>query len=563
MRKFLPLVFLLLSLQSLISQNLNSASHTQIDKVGNIVSINSKCYYLKEVENCCGRDVRVIGIGENGVSFFNTSLNYYDGYLNKIMRTADNHLLFYGIDRQACDVSGLKDFIVKIDTNGALIFKMYLQSNWVNSQYISVIAAAQDSSFYLASDGVLEKYSASGQYILSTLPGVNNIKSICSLINGNLIIHGKINNANVNVEYNPLNDVIINQQNTAFIISKFEKTANGNFVALSVSGELIRYDSALNFISQATVLTNSNISISDFTTRNDSIFVTGTQAVSNFPFYGVLNSGFNLLNYSQPAYKGIHPSGIAVTNKNKINIVTNSSANSYVTFTSLNHFAIYDGFSCQQDIGVVGVKGLNSIIKHPAMYKYMPIADIEVVVKNFGADTVSSFFLNSYFVGTHCPFVLHKYYPVSIAPGATVSLQTGTFEINAYFISTPVSSPGSIVKVKTCLFTTIPNASNDINIDNDAFCDSVLFTVVTGLKENTLLTPNIQIYPNPSDAGFTISSDFEIKAFELINSLGQIIRKESINAKEYYINASTLIPGIYFMKLETEKGIVQKKIIKN
>jgi hypothetical protein len=96
MRIILSLTILLLALKSLMAQNLNIARHHKIDKVGNIVSINSKCYHFKEVRDCCGNYASVIGIGEDGSSLFNTNLNYTDGFPTKIIRTADNHLLVYG-----------------------------------------------------------------------------------------------------------------------------------------------------------------------------------------------------------------------------------------------------------------------------------------------------------------------------------------------------------------------------------------------------------------------------------------------------------------------------------
>jgi hypothetical protein len=429
--------------------------------------------------------------------------------------------------KQACDVGGIKDFIAKVDTNGAIIFKQFIQSSWVFSTYIRDIASAPDNSIYGVSDSTFEKYSNNGLLIFSTYPGLNNIKSIYALANGNVIIHGKIGSATVNAEYDPINDVIVAQQNTTYSISKFEKAANGNIIALSGAGELISYDSGLNFLTNASILTNSNVSISDFVTRHDSIFSTGTHVPSNSPFYGVLNSNFSLLNYSQVLYKGVRPSGIAITNKNKINILTNGSSSSFqnVTFTSLYHFPIYDGFSSLQDIGVVGVNAQNSVIRYASMNS--SIVDMEVIVKNFGVDSVKSFYLNNYFAGTFCPFRLHKSYQVTIPPGATVSIQTGSFGINAGFVPIPAPEPGTITKVKMCIFTTVPNASNDVEIDNDSYCDSVLFTV-TGISENSLLEQSIQVYPNPSSNGFTIDSDVEIKTLELINSLGEIIKQEFI-----------------------------------
>lgn len=344
-----------------------------------------------------------------------------------------------------------------------------------------------------------------------------------------------------NIEFDPINEVIITQKSANYTVVKFEKSANGNFIALTDDNKIISYDQALNSLSQASSLTSLNVKIYAFTTRNDSVFVAGNNPVAGTPYYAVLSSAFNILHSSQPAYKGIIPRGIAVTDKNQVSIVTegSSSTTQVVTFTSVYNFAVNGGFSSSRDIGVVSVKGLNSIINHPNIYKYMPVADLEATVKNFGTDTVKTFYLNSYYANSFCPFVFHKLYHITIAPGATVSVQTGTFIIQSSIVTAPSSPYGSTIKTKMCLFTTVPDYANDIEINNDAACDSVLFTI-TSIEEKNLLFQRMQIYPNPFTNNFTVSSDFEIKTLKLINSLGSLIRSEVVNSRKYDLNADSL-----------------------
>jgi hypothetical protein len=217
------------------------------------------------------------------------------------------------------------------------------------------------------------------------------------------------------------------------------------------------------------------------------------------------------------------------------------------------------------DIGVVGFSNLNTALlgKGNGSMFITPYITADVNVMNFGSDTVKSFYLNYYsYINTGispCYILLHKFVNTAINPGGSLTVPTGTFYAQPFGASTFTASQ---IKQNICIFTTVPNASNDINIDNDAFCDSVLFTV-TGLNENALLAHNIQVYPNPSSSGFTIDSDVDIKTLEVVNSLGEVIKQEIINAKKYYLVDTPLKSGIYFLKLETEKGIVQKKIIKN
>jgi hypothetical protein len=67
---------------------------------------------------------------------------------------------------------------------------------------------------------------------------------------------------------------------------------------------------------------------------------------------------------------------------------------------------------------------------------------------------------------------------------------------------------------------------------------------------------NIKIYPNPVKDELRIESgDLKIESVEILDLSGKKISTNSIDV-------SPLPQGIYFVKLETEKGIVTKKIIK-
>ena len=80
------------------------------------------------------------------------------------------------------------------------------------------------------------------------------------------------------------------------------------------------------------------------------------------------------------------------------------------------------------------------------------------------------------------------------------------------------------------------------------------------VNENPLVNL-IGIYPNPSSGQFIIQSfGLKVQSFEMYNVLGEKVYQEIENSYSF-ITHCILANGIYFIHLETEKGIVVKKIV--
>jgi len=561
MEKILLFIFLFL-VQLSKSQSINSASHTGIDVTKGIISINSKSYYLEDiVTGCCSKGIYVACADASGHTLFRKNLNVNFDSFKKIIKTKDKGIIVIGNSPTTCDVAGSKDFIAKLDTNGNLLYRGSVSSAW-SYEYISDIIEYQDSTLYMISDSLLIIYSKGGQYLSEIAHGLNTANSIFALANGHLLLNGKLNNALTNLEYDPVNFTVVSQQSTTFSLSKFEQSANGTILALSTSGELVSFNSNLGLISIGSGLVNSGIRISDFITRNDSLFVAGYVPTMEVPLYGILDLSFNVLSASQPSYRRVKPTGISMTNENKINVITTgaSSVFSNFTFCGLYQFPIDGGFNSKSDIGIVAMNGINSTMS-PSSYYYSLATNLDVVIKNFGADTVKSFYLNKYNTGGYCFNLFHKFYQVTIAPGSTINVQTGRSEFSTFYVEPGKPAPMN-TKTEICLFTTVPNSGNDIEINNDAFCDSVLFTV-TGIKENKLDDESVSVFPNPFHSSFHLQSAYKIIAIKLVNTLNVLLKDQLIENQETEFNYENLPNGIYFLKIETEKGTVLKKIVKD
>ena len=73
----------------------------------------------------------------------------------------------------------------------------------------------------------------------------------------------------------------------------------------------------------------------------------------------------------------------------------------------------------------------------------------------------------------------------------------------------------------------------------------------------------IEIYPNPVEEEFHISSVSEIEFIKVFSASGNLLKTNSSpDGKEASVNTSALESGIYFLKVGTKKGVVVKQFIK-
>ena len=79
---------------------------------------------------------------------------------------------------------------------------------------------------------------------------------------------------------------------------------------------------------------------------------------------------------------------------------------------------------------------------------------------------------------------------------------------------------------------------------------------------NIIDDDGISIYPNPVSTEFRVEGIKDIKQLELFDLTGKLLLSKNI-AKNESLNVENLQKGIYLLKINTGKAIVQKKLIKN
>ncbi|HLV14698.1 MAG TPA: T9SS type A sorting domain-containing protein, partial [Xanthomarina sp.] len=78
-----------------------------------------------------------------------------------------------------------------------------------------------------------------------------------------------------------------------------------------------------------------------------------------------------------------------------------------------------------------------------------------------------------------------------------------------------------------------------------------------GVDEETIATSDIKVYPNPSRDGLVnikLNGSIAVKAIEVHDMLGRLIRKEEMNSNEKSLNLSTLPTGVYLLTFRTDQS---------
>ena len=74
----------------------------------------------------------------------------------------------------------------------------------------------------------------------------------------------------------------------------------------------------------------------------------------------------------------------------------------------------------------------------------------------------------------------------------------------------------------------------------------------------------MSIYPNPTNNILNIQSDAYIEHVEMIAMDGRVLANfdQEIVSKNYTVDVSSFVPGIYFAKVFTSNGSIVSKFIK-
>lgn len=159
---------------------------------------------------------------------------------------------------------------------------------------------------------------------------------------------------------------------------------------------------------------------------------------------------------------------------------------------------------------------------------------------------VSSFSVNG--SSTIDPVNLIYYFISGSGTGLTiygVSLQTGLV-VSQGTISNTGALYFDMMRIQTDCYESYPTRFNpSVNIEE----------ILTNTK-------NVSVYPNPFTNQITVSSETELQKIELFHANGQVINNASVSGKEFTLETSQLMNGIYFLQVTNLEGMEIIKIIK-
>jgi uncharacterized protein len=99
---------------------------------------------------------------------------------------------------------------------------------------------------------------------------------------------------------------------------------------------------------------------------------------------------------------------------------------------------------------------------------------------------------------------------------------------------------------------------NDLNPSRIELPGSNLFTSANHIE----LKPSLQLYPNPAEQIVFFSGDIFSKVI-VYNALGQFVFSRNMLPNEQFLNIEGLLPGIYIVRLKSDKGNYSTRLVKS
>ncbi|MCL2041816.1 MAG: T9SS type A sorting domain-containing protein [Bacteroidales bacterium] len=98
----------------------------------------------------------------------------------------------------------------------------------------------------------------------------------------------------------------------------------------------------------------------------------------------------------------------------------------------------------------------------------------------------------------------------------------------------------------------------------DIYCHDLTREGVATAVEEIDAYSNIMVYPNPTEGKFTITHhELRITGIEIFDVLGRkVFEQKAESRKQKEIDISHLPTGVYFVRIQTDKGVVTKKVVK-
>jgi hypothetical protein len=106
----------------------------------------------------------------------------------------------------------------------------------------------------------------------------------------------------------------------------------------------------------------------------------------------------------------------------------------------------------------------------------------------------------------------------------------------------------------------VDNSIANVNWKKDATASYNTYCAEAALNIQDFLKENISIFPNPAKTTIQVSlaNNLVLKNIEIFNSIGNLVIKSKIDL----IDIKNLSSGMYFVRVITDKGSINHKLVK-
>lgn len=547
MARFLFFWILLISSFCLKAQQHFAEHSGNQDLTEGMACINNKCFFIERMDLPYYGILNLVGVDQSGLPFLKKQLLPGDAMpfegRSEIKKTLDEHLVCTYQASHSCDVIGGQVYFSKLDTNGNFIFTATLPGALADFIQYS------DSSYYLlgfnghVTGNVIRHVSKNGQVIESFTTTGSYFTCLTELNNGNLFLSGTTAFCEMDTSFNYLQIVPSNTSLSSCIQSN-----SGKCYGLGPGGKMLTLSPNYAILNQSQL---AGIEISDFVYLKDTLYVTGYNTINQSPYYAMLDTAFNAIYQSSNSLSSIRPKAIDLSADNKVSI---SARSLWYTAFGRACFRIPKSgdFSLSTDIGVTAISPLVLTEVNKGMYE----GEFDVTVKNFGNQPVNGFNLNTNVWFMICPYTWQKQYDTIIPPQSSVVVKTGTL-----YVMGNLQGGSANHKDRICFYSSAGGNKAELNLSNDFLCDSLSYEALS-IGENQFPEAGVSVFPNPVSGNLNVETKFELKKIELLNNLSQVVYSQLRTGKEADLNIEEFEVGVYVIRIETEKGITCKKLIK-
>jgi len=569
MKKLLLFFVLITMINQLFAQKTYSKAYHDINEYPNqfLVNIYGDMYFSTQ-----SYDVPNFGQchlykhnGAGALVYRSTVLNYSP---KTAFRSYDNKLITVG-GSGICDIGfpTQTNYLTKLDTNASVVFtSTYTVKSNDNPK---AALQASDSSYFSFTDSLLIIHSKTGQFISKTNLNVGSISSALLLQNNTVLLSGISGGvASLLILSAPPFPVIVMNYTVPTLFAKLAFYGGQKIIGLGTDGKLYKFSPNFNLLNQSSF--SGGLFISDFVCSKDTIYSLASSP-SAWANYSVVDTSFNSISLTTTTTHSLSQSAICV-NSNQTAILSSGISKTSASFlqhyfTSINVINKQASNNFINDLALVSVQSDSAYtscfftsLPSPGENHCTSFLRPKFKVKNKGAFVITQFKLNCFDhedLACGAAFYQELFSGLSLQPGDSIILTATKFARKGY----AYDGNGTTFPVQYCFYTTLPNGETDKALEDNESCNSLNF-LITGLKDYSKEEIGLKVSPNPFENSLTVESDIVIKNMEVMNSLGMLVEKSSVNDKQYTFSNSELSPGIYFIKIETEKGIATKKIIK-